>query len=110
MIKSCLPLYSSTGTLSWFILRKDRINVLAWLLGLISLTVVVAAVFPGMFPTELEKQVVAETMKNPAMIAMIGPVYGADNHTVGAMTGNFMLLFTALGAMAMNIVFVPPHT
>lgn len=52
----------------------------------------------------------AETMDNPAVIAMIGPAYGADNYTTGPMMAHQMLLFTALAVAVMSIMLVTRHT
>ena len=49
-------------------------------------------------------------MKNPAMTAMVGPGYGLDNYTVGAMMAHQMLLFTAIAVGIMNIFLVVRHT
>jgi len=57
-----------------------------------------------------ERMVLAETLKNPGMIAMMGPVYGADNYTVGAMYSNTMFLWVAIAVAAMNFFLVTRHT
>ncbi|KAB2333063.1 ABC transporter permease [Cytobacillus depressus] len=103
-------LYIHTGRLSRFILRRDRLRISIWLLFLLVLTVVVAQSFSQMYVTEQERQIAAETMRNPAMTAMLGPGYGLDNYTVGAMMAHQMLLFTALAVGIMSILFVVRHT
>lgn len=102
--------HCGTLRLSRFILKRDWLNILIWLVGLTFFTVLVPAVLGNMFETDLERQVMAETMSNPAMAAMMGIVYGADNYTTGAMTSNFMLVFLCIGAAVMNIFFVVRHT
>jgi ABC-2 type transport system permease protein len=52
----------------------------------------------------------AETMKNPAMIAMVGPIYGHANYDFGSMVAHQMLLFTALTVGIMSIIQVTRHT
>ncbi len=54
--------------------------------------------------------VFAETMRNPAMTAMMGPGYGLDNYTYGAMMAHTMLVFTALAVAIMSIFLVARHT
>ena len=44
------------------------------------------------------------------MTAMVGPGYGLDNYTVGAMMAHQMLLFTAIAVGIMNIFLVVRHT
>ncbi len=48
----------------------------------------------------------AVTMANPAMVAMVGPVYGAEHYREGQMMANEMLLFTVIAVVIMNIFFV----
>jgi len=72
-------------------------------------TLVVALAFTNLYPEE-QRQVVAETMLNPAITAMLGPGYGIDNYHYGAIMGHQMALFTALTAGIMSILMVTKHT
>jgi ABC-2 type transport system permease protein len=47
---------------------------------------------------------------NPAMIAMMGPIYGTDNFHAGAMLGVVLLLWVVLAVAVMNIFLVVRHT
>src|SRR5690625_5431227 len=78
-------LYYNTGALSWFILRRDRIRISVWLISLSLLTFAVAMSFTELYPSDLERQAVAETMKNPAIAAMVGQGYGLDHYINGSM-------------------------
>src|SRR5690625_7713364 len=89
-------LYNKTGTLSRFILRRDRIRIPLWLISLSLITFVVANAFTNLYATGQDRQAIAETMNNPAMSAMVGQGYGLDNYTNGAMMAHQMLLFTGL--------------
>lgn len=53
-----------------------------------------------------------ETMRNPAMISMVGPtsVDSASNYTLGAMYAHEMLLFCSLFAMIIAALHVVSHT
>lgn len=53
-----------------------------------------------------------ETLKNPAMISMIGPtpVKDAADYTIGAMYAHEMLLFCGLFAMIISALHVTGHT
>ena len=93
-----------------FILRRERVITTVWLVILIFMTVVIPPLFETMYTDEIEKLVLVETMKNPFMVAMMGPVYGANDYHVGAMQANEMLLFTILAVVIMNIFFVLRHT
>lgn len=91
-------------------LRRDRWQILFWLIGIAGLSIAVAGAFPELFPTAQERQVMAETVKNPAMIAMIGPSSSLDNYTIGAMFGHEMTLFMAITTAVMTILLTARHT
>lgn len=103
-------LYNETGTMTRFIIRRDRIRFSIWLIALSLITIVNASAFSGLYKTEQERQAIAETMKNPAMTAMIGPGYGLDHYTEGPMMAHQMLLFTAIFVAIMSILLVARHT
>lgn len=103
-------LFINTSMLSRFILRRDRIRIPIWILSLSVLSFVIAMAFTEMYPTAQEMQIAAETLNNPAVIAMLGPIYGLDNVTVGGLFAAEMLLFTAIAVGIMSILFVARHT
>ncbi|MCL2842779.1 MAG: ABC transporter permease [Oscillospiraceae bacterium] len=103
-------LFFGTRALVWFILRRDRVRLFAWVLGVAGFTVACVPLLTNMFATPEELQSMGEIMKNPAMIAMVGPVFGADNYTAGAMYANYMLVLMTMLAGAMNIFLVTRHT
>ena len=103
-------LYTKTGALSFFILRRDRLRVPIWLISLAVLTFAVAESFTDLYATDAERLAIAETMKNPAMAAMVGRGYGLENYTAGAMMAHQMLLFTGLAVAIMSILLVARHT
>lgn len=97
------------GTLFRFILRRDRVRIPLWLIGIIFFTLIIPIGLDDMFPTQEERDLMAETMENPAMIAMVGPG-DLENYTIGAMTTHNMLLFTAIAVGIMSILLVTRHT
>lgn len=105
-----MQLYNNTGVLSRFILRRDRVRIPVWLFSLSLTTFVVAQAFTDLYATDQDRQAIAETMKNPAMSAMVGQGYGLENYTIGAMMAHQMLLFTALAVAIMSILLVARHT
>ncbi len=103
-------LLKNTGKLSGFFLRRDRLRIPIWLLSITALTLAIASYFTNLYPTAQEREAIAATMENPAMIAMVGPGYGLDNYTFGAMMAHQMLLLTAVAVGIMNILLVTRHT
>jgi ABC-2 type transport system permease protein len=103
-------LFSRTGLLILFLLRRDRVRAAIWVLALAGLTVATASAFSDLYKTDAERQAIAETMKNPAMTAMIGPGFGLANYTAGPMMAHQMLLFTSIAAAIMSILLMARHT
>jgi ABC-2 type transport system permease protein len=103
-------MFTGTRRLLTLIVRRDRIRIPIWLLALTLMTIVTAPAFEGLYKTQQERQVMAETMKNPAMTAMVGRGYGLDHYTTGAMMAHQMLLFTAITVAIMSILLVARHT
>ena len=95
-------------TLFKFALRRDRIGIIAWVAGIMLITLAVVGAYQNIFTTSAQQTAeLLSMMENPAMIAMVGPVYG---DTLGALLANGMLLITALSVVIMNIFLVVRHT
>ena len=103
-------LFADTFLLVRFILRRDRVWLLSWLVGIIGFVLFCVPLLQNMLGTPEELAVMGQMMENPAMIAMVGPVFDAQNYTTGAMYANMMLVLMVTLAGAMNIFFVTRHT
>lgn len=97
----------SFGGLILFILRRDRVYLPVWIIGITALAVFFAPMMPDFFGDDQSAMVLIEMMKNPAIVAMVGIVYGDG---IGAMYASFMLVWSALAAGIFNILFVVRHT
>lgn len=92
-------------------LKRDWKKVIVWILGL--------GLFSASFVPAFEEIAkgqglvgMFETLKNPAMIAMVGPtpVEVGRDYTLGAMYAHEMLLFCSLFAMIIAALHVVSHT
>ena len=101
--------YANTGRLIKFILRRERVVSALWIAILASFCVAIAPGMAEMFDAPA-RQALAESMKNPAMVAMMGPVYGAEDFTNGAMYSNTMVIWVIITVAAMNIFLIVRHT
>jgi ABC-2 type transport system permease protein len=99
----------NTLKLSGLILRRDRIRISLWIVGITFFTIIVPIAYEELYGSDQERQGMAETMANPAMTAMVGPG-NLENYTVGAMTSHQMLLLTAVVVGLMNILLLNRHT
>src|SRR5690625_4470871 len=77
-----------TGRLVMFIMRRERVRLILWTVGIAVCIASLVAVFPHLYPTSEQRQVIALTMNNPAIVAMIGPIYGGDDYHTGAMSAH----------------------
>ncbi|MBY7142107.1 ABC transporter permease [Virgibacillus sp. NKC19-3] len=98
-----------TGALSQFIRKRDRIRIPLWLIGISFFTLMIPIAFADLYPSQQDREGMAETMENPAMTAMIGKG-DLSNYTIGAMTAHQMLLLTAVVVGLMSILLVTRHT
>jgi ABC-2 type transport system permease protein len=93
---------SLTGTLALtrFILRRDRIRILVWIVALVVLAALTAVGVEGLFPTQAAlDQTAAATGHNAAMIAFNGAPQGLN--TVG---GQVAFQFGALGMVLVALM------
>ncbi|MBP3041460.1 tetronasin resistance protein [Bacillaceae bacterium Marseille-Q3522] len=105
-------LFNKTGMMFLHTLRRDWLKLVVWGLAL--------SFFAGGFASPLYEIYgkdpaglagMYETMKNPAMIALVGPTAATvQTYTVGAMYSHEMLLFTALIFAIISIMHVISRT
>ena len=95
---------SLTGTLSLtrFILRRDRIRILVWIVALVVLVALTTVGIEGLFPNQAAlDQTAAATMHNAAMIAFNGPAQGLN--TVG---GQVAFQFGSMGMVLVALMSI----
>lgn len=92
-----------SGHLAKFIVRRDVFRLLLWLVSISAVTFSVPPAFRKLYPIQEQRDILAETMRNPAMTAMVGPG-NLDSYTLGAMMSHQMLLLTAVAVALMNIL------
>jgi ABC-2 type transport system permease protein len=101
---------AGTGTLVRFILRRDRIKLSAWLLGITVLLLYFAKVLlPGIAETDEGLEDLRRAMEG-ATGALFGPGYGRDDITseryIAGVYGLFFFVLTAL----ISMLLVSRHT
>ncbi|WP_106495782.1 ABC transporter permease [Lentibacillus sp. Marseille-P4043] len=101
--------YKRSGRLAQLIVRRDRFRIPIWLIGICLFTFMVPISFSELYGAQQDRDVMAETMENPAMTAMVGPA-DLSNYTIGVMTAHQMLLLTAVVVGLMCILLVARHT
>lgn len=100
--------FAGTLKLSRFVVRKERISSLIWVIALSVLSIAVAFAFGRLFKTPEELAGMASMFENPAMAAMLGPIFGAL--TTETLYTASMLLYVGIAVGLMNIFFVIRNT
>jgi len=101
--------FTNTGTLLRFTLRRDRFFLPVWIIGIVFFTVICAPLFTQIAKSPADLAMYAETMKNPAMIALCGPLY-AEPYTYGVMYTQMMTVWVLILIGVMNFFLVSRHT
>jgi len=97
--------------LAVFFLRRDWLYSLAWLTGLLIFATAVPMAIHSIYGADSQTlQAMVPMLQNPAMIALVGPVFDPHNYTVGSLIAGEMLLFAVLAVAFMNIMFVVRYT
>lgn len=90
-------------------LRRDRVLLPALVLGVVAFAAGFVPAMPQIAGTPEEVAVLRDMMTNPAMVAMMGGVYG-EVYTIGIMYAQMMLVWCAAGLGVVNILVVVRHT
>ncbi|HWC09756.1 MAG TPA: hypothetical protein VG455_00890 [Acidimicrobiales bacterium] len=101
---------AGTGGLVRFILRRDRVRLPVWVLSISVSVLGSVASFASTYPTAADRQARARVLDSPVASLFVGPGYGLDDYTYGAMTAQEMLPITALAVALMSIFLVVRHT
>ncbi len=103
--------FAGTWRLVRFILRRDRVRAPVWVLSITIVVLGSVSSFSQTYPTAADRQARADVISgNAAASLFVGPGYGIDHYTFGAMTANEMLPLTALVIALMSIFLVVRHT
>jgi ABC-2 type transport system permease protein len=95
---------AGTGTLTRFILRRDRVRILVWMGGILLLVLSTAASVKGLYPTQHDlDEAAASAHDNAAAIAFNGPDQALDTlgGQVAFQIGSFGLVTVALMSLFM---------
>ncbi|QBI20214.1 ABC transporter permease [Egibacter rhizosphaerae] len=101
---------AGTGTLVRFMLRRDRIRLLAWTAGFAALTLYLVTALPVAYETEADLAAATQLFADPVGRMLIGPGYGFDDPSFERFVANgYGLYFFILSAL-MSILLIVRHT
>jgi polyether ionophore transport system permease protein len=102
--------FAGTSRLIRLALRRDRVRLPVWVLAIgLSLLGSVAS-FAQAYPTAADRQARAAVLDQAVARLFVGPGYGSDHYTYGAMTANELLPSAAIAVALMSIFLVIRHT
>lgn len=102
---------AGTGILILSILRRDRLRIVLWMIGIAGLQIYAVVAFGAIYndPAELAGYArIVET--SPASRAFSGPGYGLDPPTMGAAISNDTLAFLAAAMALMSMFLITRNT
>ncbi|MBG7605969.1 MAG: polyketide antibiotic transporter [Actinobacteria bacterium] len=99
------------GILIRLVLRRDRIRMLLWFVGIVGLVVATAASITGVYNTPAQLEQYAQIVRgNSALIVQAGPGYGLDDPTTGAVMMNEVGIWTLIAVALMSVFMTVRHT
>lgn len=96
--------FARTGRLTGLALRRDRFRILIWVLILAGLMVGVAFKFTDIFGTQHEIAAIKDTLKSPAMVALLGAFKFKNDPSTAQIFSTEMVVFMAITQIVMNLM------
>lgn len=101
---------SGFGRYFRFIVRRERIISSLWIGIIVLLTVGVTSMYPGLFAGTEEIMAMADVLRSPAMVGMMGPIYGLESLSTAILFSVTMSCWMMIAIAVMNIFFINRHT
>ncbi|MFI6154875.1 ABC transporter permease [Kitasatospora sp. NPDC051170] len=108
--RGTLGTLTGTAALLRFALRRDRVRLGVWVLGLGLLTISTANSLHTLYATAADRASIANSSTSPALLAMTGPRHYLADYTWGSMLSHRMLGLLAVLAGVMSVLIVTRHT
>ena len=99
-----------TGTLLRVVLRRDRIQLTAWVAGITVFLAFSAFSLRDQFGDAGARASRATLMASPTLRSFRGPGYGLEDYTVAVMVAHELLLFGLIGVALMTVFMITRHT
>ena len=104
-------MFDNTFKLAKFMLKREKVTSTVWILSMVILNFLILLLMGSVLMPDA--YAIAEFMamlENPALLAMVGPLYSMDVATMGALYTLMMLVFMGIAVGIMNIFLVVRHT
>jgi ABC-2 type transport system permease protein len=91
-------------------LRRDRLRLLAWNVGIVGLAVATTASMKATYGTQVALEQYADLVRNnTAIMIQAGPGYGLDTPTIGSVMMNELSIWTIVLVATMSIFTITRH-
>ncbi|WP_205856559.1 ABC transporter permease [Phytoactinopolyspora endophytica] len=103
--------FAGTRTMIRFMLRRDRIRIPVWILGLTVYAAGALSSYEQNYPEASDRETIADMTDLPAMVAMVGDNYAPDEpYTHGLMFGHVTFVIVAIIFGLMGVLLMIRHT
>src|SRR5699024_2114983 len=96
---------NNTFSLTKFIFKKERLKLILYIVLMSSYLVAMVPIFVKIISEATNPLILVDTMRNPAMVFMLGPVFVEGEYTVGSMYANYVTVFIGIMFATWNILF-----
>ena len=104
-------MFYNTMKLTKFMLAREKITSTAWVLSMVLLNfLIVVLMGVSLMPYEADRLEFLSMLENPAMLAMVGPLYNMETSSMGAIYTLMMLVFMGITVAIMNVFLIMRHT
>ena len=104
-------MFDNTLKLTKFMLNREKVTSTAWVLSMVILNFLILVLMGSVLMPDADAIKEFMTMlENPALLAMVGPLYSMDVATMGALYTLMMFVFMGIAVAIMNIFLVVRHT
>ena len=102
--------FAGVWTLVRFMLRRDRVRLPAWALGLGVFVLYLSTALPSVYETEAELRSAVGLFADPVGRMLVGPAYGFDAASFERFVANGYGLYFLILAALMSLLLVTRHT
>lgn len=104
-------IFNNTFRYLKFLIKRERNYLIIYILVISFLILSQAVSFSDLYSSVAKREAGAISMNNPAMVAMLGPVYrDKGSYTLGALLSNQTILYTAILSAIVNIILTIRNT
>jgi len=104
-------MFHNSLKLTKFMLKRERVISTAWILSLVIINFLILLLMGGaLLADDAERAQMMGMLENPALLAMVGPLYSTEISDIGALYTLMMLVFICIAVGVMNVFLVTRHT